>query len=147
MGGGVSLPKEATGPELHVFPIYYIENANVTDIDANLANECWSLIINDKAQGWLKVKDLPEFDDKSALAYFYEKFYDRLFTASPSSKALFKNSIEVQGKALVHMIGAAVSLLNNLGQLVPVLKDLATRHSVAYKGNKLLLLLLLDYLI
>ena len=45
------------------------------------------------------------------------------------------------------MIGAAVSLLNNLGQLVPVLKDLATRHSVAYKGNKLLLLLLLDYLI
>jgi len=94
------------------------------------------LIVNDKAPGFLKVRDLD--DGKTALVYFYERFYNRLFTAHPSCIPLFKNSIGVQGKALVHMIGAATSLLNNLGQLVPALQDLARRHSVSYKvmGNQ-----------
>ena len=94
------------------------------------------MIINDKAPGYLKIRD-PE-DGKTALVHFYERFYSKLFTAHPSCIPLFKNNMAVQGKALVHMIGAATSLLSNLGQLVPALQDLARRHSVSYKvmGNQ-----------
>jgi len=41
--------------------------------------------------------------DKTAIVYFYELFYSRLFDAHPSCKPLFKNDPVIQGKALTHM--------------------------------------------
>jgi len=55
-------------------------------------------------------------------------FYDNLFKADPSLQPLFKGNMDDQGKKLLQMIGVAVSKLNDLDTLVPVLQALARRH-------------------
>lgn len=57
-----------------------------------------------------------------------ELFYNNLFAADPSLKALFKGDMTEQGKKLMQMIGAAVGKLNDLDTLVPILQNLAKRH-------------------
>ncbi len=56
-------------------------------------------------------------------------FYNHLFVADPSVKALFKGDMTAQGKKLMQMIGAAVGKLNDLGTLVPILQNLGKRHA------------------
>lgn len=56
-------------------------------------------------------------------------FYNRLFQLEPSLQALFEESIEEQGKKLMLMLKAAVTCLNDLDNLVPILEHLAERHS------------------
>ena len=55
-------------------------------------------------------------------------FYQNLFSADPSLKHLFKGGMDEQGKKLIQMIGVAVSKLNDLETLVPVLQGLGQRH-------------------
>ncbi len=55
-------------------------------------------------------------------------FYVNLFEADPSLKPLFKGDITRQGEKLMQMIGAAVSKLDQLDTLVPILQHLAVRH-------------------
>lgn len=57
-----------------------------------------------------------------------ELFYQNLFSADPSLKALFKGDMTEQGKKLMQMIGTAVGKLNDLDSLIPVLQNLAVRH-------------------
>lgn len=61
-----------------------------------------------------------------------ELFYGNLFAADPSVKTLFRGDMTQQGAKLMQMIGAAVSKLNDLPTLVPILQQLGVRH-VAYK--------------
>ena len=56
-------------------------------------------------------------------------FYQNLFTADPSLKPMFKGDMEAQGAKLMQMIGAAVSKLNDLDTLVPILQGLGKRHA------------------
>ncbi|MDX5298969.1 MAG: globin domain-containing protein [Gammaproteobacteria bacterium] len=58
-------------------------------------------------------------------------FYENLFSADPSLKPLFRGNMEEQGKKLMQMIAVAVSKLDDLPTLVPVLQNLGKRH-VAY---------------
>lgn len=55
-------------------------------------------------------------------------FYDKLFEYDPRLRSLFPGSIEEQGKKLMAVLKVAVGGLNDLGKLVPVLQQLATRH-------------------
>ncbi len=55
-------------------------------------------------------------------------FYQNLFSADPSLKALFKGDMEKQGQKLMEMIGLAVGKLEVLPEVVPVLQNLAKRH-------------------
>lgn len=55
-------------------------------------------------------------------------FYQNLFVADPSLKPMFRGDMTEQGKKLMQMIGAAVGKLNDLDNLVPVLRGLAVRH-------------------
>lgn len=58
-----------------------------------------------------------------------ELFYGKLFELDPNLKPLFKNSdMKEQGKKLMQMIGAAVKGLDTLGELVPAVQSLGTRH-------------------
>lgn len=57
-----------------------------------------------------------------------ELFYNNLFTADPTLKALFKADMPEQGKKLMQMIGAAVGKLTDLATLVPILQNLGKRH-------------------
>ncbi|MBL8045772.1 MAG: hypothetical protein JNL09_04480 [Anaerolineales bacterium] len=55
-------------------------------------------------------------------------FYQNLFAADPTLRPLFKNNMVEQGHKLTQMLGMAVSKLDDLETLVPVLQDLAQRH-------------------
>jgi methyl-accepting chemotaxis protein len=56
-------------------------------------------------------------------------FYENLFGEAPHLKALFKGDTGAQATKLMQMIGAAVSKLNELDALVPVLQQLGKRHA------------------
>ena len=57
-------------------------------------------------------------------------FYGNLFSADPTLKPLFRGqNMEAQGARLMQMIGAAVSKLNDLPTLVPILQQLGHRHA------------------
>lgn len=55
-------------------------------------------------------------------------FYERLFAIDPTLRGLFREDLARQGERLMHMIGAAVGLLNRPETLFPVLHALGARH-------------------
>ena len=57
-----------------------------------------------------------------------ELFYAKLFELDPSLKALFKGNMKEQGAKLMTMIGVAISNLDRMETLMPVLKGLGARH-------------------
>ncbi len=57
------------------------------------------------------------------------RFYGRMFELDPSLRSMFKIDMEVQGNKVIAMIGTAVSLLEQPGQLVPILQSLGRRHA------------------
>ena len=66
---------------------------------------------------------LPIADDAAAL------FYSRLFELDPSLRALFRNDMKAQGRALMGMIRVAVAGLTKLDQIVPAVQALGRRHA------------------
>jgi hemoglobin-like flavoprotein len=71
-------------------------------------------------QSWAKV--VPIAPQAAAL------FYQNLFAADPALRPLFKGELTEQGHKLTDMLGAAVSKLDDLDMLIPVLQSLARRH-------------------
>jgi len=71
-------------------------------------------------QSWAKV--VPIAPQAAAL------FYQNLFAAEPALRPLFKGDITEQGHKLTQMLGAAVSKLDDVDTLVPILQSLAKRH-------------------
>jgi len=55
-------------------------------------------------------------------------FYARLFALDPALESLFRGDMVTQGEKLMRMIGTAVSRLDDLPALVPVLQSLGQRH-------------------
>ena len=55
-------------------------------------------------------------------------FYGRLFDLDPSLRPMFKRDLEEQGHMLMQVIGVAVTSLDRVETLVPVLHDLGRRH-------------------
>ena len=65
---------------------------------------------------------------KSDTAGVAAAFYERLFQIDPTLRGLFRDDLARQGERLMHMIGAAVGLLNRPETLFPVLHALGARH-------------------
>lgn len=55
-------------------------------------------------------------------------FYDKLFERDPSLTVLFKGDMAEQGDRLMHMVGGAVSLLDQPARLDEALLQLGRRH-------------------
>jgi len=55
-------------------------------------------------------------------------FYTRLFETAPYVRPLFKGDMHEQRK-LMSVIGVAVVALDNLPELVPIVRDLGRRHA------------------
>jgi len=68
-------------------------------------------------------KVAPIADDAAAL------FYGRLFDLDPSLQPMFTTDLKEQGRKLMRMIGMAVNGLDRLDELVPVVRQLGTRHA------------------
>ncbi|OGB24995.1 MAG: hemin receptor [Burkholderiales bacterium RIFCSPLOWO2_02_FULL_57_36] len=73
---------------------------------------------------WQKVVPIKE---KAA-----ELFYRKLFETDPSLQPMFKGDIVEQGRKLMAMLNTVVMKLDQLGDIVPAVQDLGTRH-VAYR--------------
>jgi hemoglobin-like flavoprotein len=56
-------------------------------------------------------------------------FYDKLFERDPSLNAMFHVDMAQQGQRLMHMLEAAVRLLDRPASLAPVLTALGERHA------------------
>jgi hemoglobin-like flavoprotein len=69
---------------------------------------------------WVKV--LPIKDTAAQL------FYERLFEADPSLRALFRSDISQQGEKLMEVIDAAVNGLSRVERIVPAIQELGRRH-------------------
>jgi len=57
-----------------------------------------------------------------------EIFYNRLFELDPSLRQLFKSDMKDQGRKLMAMLKVAVSSLDKIDQLVPVVEKLGKGH-------------------
>jgi hemoglobin-like flavoprotein len=55
-------------------------------------------------------------------------FYDRLFTQFPNVRSMFPDDMEAQYQKLYAAISLTVKGLDNVEDLIPVLKDLGIRH-------------------
>jgi len=56
-------------------------------------------------------------------------FYAKLFELDPSLRPMFTTDLTEQGRKLMRMIGMAVNGLDRLDELVPVVRQLGTRHA------------------
>lgn len=56
-------------------------------------------------------------------------FYDRLFTEFPCVRSMFPDDMKAQYQKLYAAISLTVKALDNVEELIPVLKDLGIRHS------------------
>ena len=56
-------------------------------------------------------------------------FYARLFELDPDLEVLFKGNLTEQGRKLMQMLAVAVSSLDRMEQLLPVVRSLGTRHA------------------
>jgi hemoglobin-like flavoprotein len=71
---------------------------------------------------WRKIEPI-----KDAAA---ELFYLKLFELDPALRELFGEDMDAQGMKLMQMIGAAVRGLDRMDALLPVVRELGTRHVV-----------------
>jgi len=55
-------------------------------------------------------------------------FYVRLFELDPDLKAMFRGDMSEQGRKLMVAIATVVNGLDNLGDILPVVRDLGRRH-------------------
>lgn len=56
-------------------------------------------------------------------------FYATLFERAPQVRKLFVEDMERQGRKLINTLGVVVSQLDSLDAMMPVLEDLALRHT------------------
>jgi hemoglobin-like flavoprotein len=56
-------------------------------------------------------------------------FYDKLFAADPSLRALFKSDMQEQQRKLMGIIGVVVAALDRLETIVPAVRELGRRHA------------------
>lgn len=57
-------------------------------------------------------------------------FYDRLFEIDPGSRALFENTdMADQRLKLLQVLSVAISGLDDLGRLIPIVEELGRRHA------------------
>lgn len=130
MGGGASSEIDRVAD--HIYPIWYKKDAEVTADDEKILKQTWDSILDGTAKGYIAFKG-DKTECPSSLVHFYEEFYKRLFEVHPASKELFKNNMVTQGKALVQMITAALSLVKkDPVALKGALVGLAKGH--AHKG-------------
>lgn len=110
-----------------MFPLYYTEEL-LTDAELESATNCWSLILSNRAPGFVSVKKDPNCSYPTSIAYFYNVFYKRLFDINPMSRDLFKD-VNTQGKFLVKMLSLSLSEKRDPEKYEQTLRKLAEVHN------------------
>ena len=112
-----------------MLPLYYTHE-NITIADRSLASSSWDMILNDTSPEFLSKKGTLNFPYTSAVVFFYDSFYLRLFDVHPMARALFKSGMKSQGRFLVQMISLALSEHENPEKFEKTLIKLAEVHNI-----------------
>jgi hemoglobin-like flavoprotein len=111
-----------------MMPVFYIDNAEVSDEEIAMAKNTWNLVVDDKSAQFKLEKQNPEFEQSSCISWFYTIFYDRLFNVHPMCRPLFTSGIVSQGKFLVKMMSLTLNCIANKNKFTKSMEDLALRH-------------------
>ena len=121
---------EADAPEeiaKLMMPMYYIENAIVSESDIAHAKLAWKLISFGNFPAYQELKSTTE-SKLPGLEFFSAQFYDRFFSINPCARSLYSN-IEMQGRVLVAIISTALSQLKDPVGFNLTLAQIAHVHS------------------
>ena len=94
--------------------------------------DSWELIVESTSNEFQAQKASNSFEYGTCLAWFYDSFYERLFSVCPSSIPLFKGDLQVQGRALVSMISTCLEQITSNEAFKSTMEKLAKAH--AQKG-------------
>lgn len=134
MGGGASTAKQQhkLGKSQQaivqlMMPLYF-DPVDCTQLEHQIAEQAWSLVLTDKTPEFLAKKGTEGFNYTSCVTFFYDNFYCRLFDIHPASKELFKSGMKGQGKFLVLMMSLTLSEYSKPDQFDKSLIKLAEIH-------------------
>lgn len=111
-------------------PPYCMRDFKVGDTELDHIRSSWKKIADGETLPFAEAKQ--KDPNITAPVFFYDTFYNRLFEMHPETRALFKSSIQVQGRALFSMVAQLVSLVGKEEKSVSVkdaLTGLASRHA------------------
>ena len=96
----------------------------------NVCSDSWALITEGKSIAFTTNKEGNKgFEYGTCLAWFYDSFYERLFSVYPSCAPYFKGDLQVQGKALVRMISTCLENMRAKDTFTSTLHQLAKSHA------------------
>lgn len=111
------------------FPAYYTK-VNAKPEDLQIAVDQFEMIVKNNAPGYLEnIKSSNSvYKNESCIVFFFDSFYERLFTVHPSSANLFNRGMRCQGNALVQMINIALTVYEDDKTFDGALKQIAEYH-------------------
>ena len=108
----------------------FSHHRTVTRRDIQLLDESWAFVTEGVGYERSKRSDGRSSSmttSTSAVGYFYDTFFERLFELAPDTKKLFRSSMVVQGRALIHIVGAIKNILKSPDS-IKTAQELAARH-------------------
>ncbi len=95
-----------------------------------MAVDQFEMIVKNIAPGYLEnIKaSTSAYKNESCIVFFFDSFYERLFTIHPSSANLFTRGMRCQGNALVQMINIALTVYKDDSTFNGALKQIAEFH-------------------
>lgn len=111
-----------------MMPVYYTTE-ETTEEEHIMAQSSWAMVLNNTAPKYVELKENDvNFRYHSAVVFFHDSFYNRLFNVHPMAKELFKSGMKSQGKFLVQMITLSLSELKMKEKFDKTLRKLAEIH-------------------
>jgi len=110
-----------------MLPLYFTHDS-LTAEDIAVAKQTWQMIVSDQAPVFLARKGTKDFQHQSAVTFFYDQFYVRLFDIHPICRHLFRNGMKSQGTCVFRMMSLALSELDNPKQFKETLQVLVKVH-------------------
>ncbi|KDO20921.1 hypothetical protein SPRG_14152 [Saprolegnia parasitica CBS 223.65] len=104
-----------------------------TPKDEELMTRSWEVVIGAKLRAELERRKFQVNTDpdappeSSAVVQFYDVFFTNLYTIDPATRPVFRNSMHVQSKALVNIVGAIRHILHS-ADATNNIAALALRH-------------------
>ena len=111
-----------------MLPVWYTQET-LTHHDMDIAKTAWNMILQDTSQEFLRLKGTDNFPYSSAVVWFFDTFYHRLFDMHPSVRPLFKNGLVTQGKFLVKMISMLLGSIDDEQAFDESLYKLVVTHN------------------
>ncbi|OQR91408.1 hypothetical protein ACHHYP_04708 [Achlya hypogyna] len=99
---------------------HFVPTRAPTATDEDLMTQSWDDIIGCKLRAEIERRKAPSTEPSpeaptttSAIVQFYDTFFSHLYVINPETRSVFRNSMHVQSKALVNIVGAIRHVLHS----------------------------------